>query len=300
MSGGDINLALLPPPNIIEALDFEAIFAQQKADLIALYPDCAATLALESEPLVKLLRVMSYRELLLRQRVNEAARALLLQFAQGAELDHIGVTYHHTARLLITAADTSVTPPTAAVFESDADYQYRLSLAPSGYSTAGPRSAYEFHALSASAEVKNAAAMMPSAGLVDVLILSRSGDGTASPVLLDTVSAALNSDAIRPLCDLLTVKPARIQPYSVVAKIYTYPGVGAELAIAAAQTRLQAYLSEHHQIGHTIARSGIDAALTVSGISNVEINLPLLDIVCAADEAAFCNGIHITFGGVRA
>ena len=42
-----INLAELPPPEVIARLDFETIFAALKADLIARDPDLAPVLDLE-------------------------------------------------------------------------------------------------------------------------------------------------------------------------------------------------------------------------------------------------------------
>lgn len=63
----------------------------------------ARTLTLESEPLVKLLEENAYRELIWRQRVNEAARAVMLACAAGNDLDVIGANYN-TTRLIITPA----------------------------------------------------------------------------------------------------------------------------------------------------------------------------------------------------
>ncbi|MBY0445833.1 MAG: baseplate assembly protein, partial [Burkholderiales bacterium] len=70
MKSQEVDLSRLPPPNLIEALDFETIFKERKAALIALYPDAAAVLTLESEPLTKLLQENAYRELIQRQKIN--------------------------------------------------------------------------------------------------------------------------------------------------------------------------------------------------------------------------------------
>ncbi len=75
-----VDLAQLPPPQIIEVLDFEVILADVKAVMIAAFPDeqqasVAAALKLESEPLTILAQVIAYRELMLRQRINEGAAA---------------------------------------------------------------------------------------------------------------------------------------------------------------------------------------------------------------------------------
>jgi hypothetical protein len=74
-----IDLSQLPAPDVVETLDFETILAERKATLISLYPEdeqeaVARTLTLESEPLVKYLEENAYREVILRQRINEAAK----------------------------------------------------------------------------------------------------------------------------------------------------------------------------------------------------------------------------------
>lgn len=68
-----------PAPEVEETLDFEAILAKRKAILISYYPAdqqaaIAATLELESEPLNKLLQENAYNEMILRARINDAAK----------------------------------------------------------------------------------------------------------------------------------------------------------------------------------------------------------------------------------
>ena len=48
-----IDLSRLPPPDVVEALDFEAILARLRADFLARYPDFTAFV--ESDPEIKLL-----------------------------------------------------------------------------------------------------------------------------------------------------------------------------------------------------------------------------------------------------
>ena len=88
-----IDLSQLPAPIVVEVLDYEDILAERKATLISLYPEeqreaVARTLSLESEPIVKLLQENAYREVILRQRVNDAAKAVML--AHAATGDHPG------------------------------------------------------------------------------------------------------------------------------------------------------------------------------------------------------------------
>ena len=58
------NLNALPAPEIISVLDFEAVFAEMKAELLRLEPSLAAVLEIESEPITKLAQAVSYRCLL--------------------------------------------------------------------------------------------------------------------------------------------------------------------------------------------------------------------------------------------
>ncbi|MGV5943123.1 baseplate assembly protein, partial [Escherichia coli] len=61
------------------------------------------TLELESEPVTKLLQENAYRELLLRQRINEAAQAVMVAYAMGGDLDQIAANYN-VKRLTVTPA----------------------------------------------------------------------------------------------------------------------------------------------------------------------------------------------------
>ena len=77
------ELAGLPTPQVLETLRFEHIFDALLRDFQVRYPQYSALLA--SDPAIKLIEVAAYRELLLRARINEAARANLLAFAVGVE-----------------------------------------------------------------------------------------------------------------------------------------------------------------------------------------------------------------------
>ncbi len=76
-----VDLSQLPEPAIIAELTLRQ-FWLTKAMMIASYPAeqreaVSAALELESEPLNVIAQTMSFREMLLRQRVNEGARACM-------------------------------------------------------------------------------------------------------------------------------------------------------------------------------------------------------------------------------
>jgi len=61
-----VNLSRLPVPDVIEQIDYESLLSALRADLQARLPTFDAWL--ESDPIVKLLEVAAYREMLLRQQ----------------------------------------------------------------------------------------------------------------------------------------------------------------------------------------------------------------------------------------
>ncbi|RZF19655.1 baseplate assembly protein [Serratia marcescens] len=295
-----IDLSQLPAPNVVEPLDYETLFAERKATLISLYPAdqqeaVARTLALESEPIVKLLQENAYREVLLRQRVNDAAKAVMLAHATGEDLDQLGANFN-TPRLVIAPADESAIPPTPAVMEADEDYRLRLQDAFEGMSTAGSAGSYRFHARSADGRVADVTAISPSPANVTVTVLSRDGDGTASPELLQVVSAALNDEDVRPVADRVIVQSAKIAPYVIEAVLYLYPGPEVAPILTAAKQRLHNYVLTMRRLGRSIRRSGIIAALTVEGVERVEVAQPASDIVLDKTQAGYCTGVNITPG----
>lgn len=288
-----IDLAQLPTPMVVEALDFETILAQMKSDLLARAPELAEVLALESEPAVKLLEVCAYRELLLRARVNDAARAVMLATATGADLDNLAALYGVT-RQVIDPGDATALPPIPAILETDVDFRLRTQLALEGFSTAGPIGAYTFHALSADPQVKDVAVDSPAPGTVRVTVLSRQGDGAPSAPLLASVAARLNADEVRPLCDTVSVQAATIIPYQVIATIEMLQGPDSAVVLAASQAAITAYVAAAHRLGQDVTFSGLYAALHQPGVARVGLTSPAAEMAIATTEAAYCTSITLT------
>lgn len=296
-----IDLSQLPAPVVVEALDYETLLAERKATLVSLYPEdqqeaVARTLALESEPVVKLLQENAYRELILRQRVNEAAKANMVAYANDADLDQLGAN-NGVTRLTLTPADASTLPPTAAVMESNEDFRVRIAAAFEGLSVAGPTGAYEYHAKSADGRVADASAISPSPACVTVTVLSRENTGDASADLLAVVEAALNDEDVRPVADRITVQSAQIVDYQIEAELYLYPGPEAEPIRAAAESKLAAFVSAQSRLGRDIRKSALYAALHVEGVQRVELLKPVADVVLDKTQAAYCSAHSITVGG---
>jgi len=289
-----VDLSRLPFPAVVESLDVEAIVSAMLADLRARDPEFTALV--ESDPAYKILEACAYRELLLRQRVNEAAKAVFLAYAAGSDLDQIAANFN-VERLVLTPANPNTLPPTPAALEPDDDLRRRVQLAFEGLSTAGPEGAYVFHALGAHPDVLDASATSPTPGVVAVSVLSRVGPGAPDEPVLAAVAAALADDDVRPLTDQVNVVAATIVNFTVVASLTLYPGPDSTVVLAEANARLTDYLARSRRLGRDVTRSGVFAALHAEGVQNVVLTQPAADVVVTASQAAFCTDRSITVAG---
>ncbi|WGO91836.1 baseplate J/gp47 family protein [Pseudomonas viciae] len=295
-----IDLSQLPAPQVVEQIDYEQILAERKAYAISLWPageraEIAARLTLESEPLTKLLQENAYREMVWRQRVNEASTANMLALAKGTDLDNLAANYN-VKRLVIQAAKPSAVPPIPPTMESDDSLRERAQMAWEGLSTAGPRNSYIFHARSANGQVADATAESPLPAEAVVTVQSNLGDGTAPPALLAAVKAYLSDDDRRPVGDRLTVQSAKIIRYQVKAKLFPLTsGPENELSLAAANARLLRFVHQRRRLGLEVSESIIHATLHVEGVRKVVLQ-DWTDIVATPYEAPYCTSIELSLG----
>ncbi|MGX9776744.1 baseplate assembly protein [Janthinobacterium aestuarii] len=292
-----IDLTQLPAPSVVEMLDFEAILATRKAHLVSLLPETeraavTALLALESEPATKLLEENAYQETILRNRVNEAGKAVMLAFALDGDLDQLGANVN-VERLTITPANPNALPPVPAVMEDNDAYRLRIQEAPDGLSVAGPKASYEFHARSSDGRVKDASATSPAPAHVTVTVLANNATGIADAALLGTVARALNAEEVRPLGDRLSVQAAQVIDYQIEATLFI--GIGPEVPILldAARANAVRVSQPRRPLGHSIYRSACSAAVHVEGVRKVELASPAFDIELDATQAARCTGINL-------
>lgn len=295
-----IDLSQLPPPQIVEQIDFELILAERKAYMISLWPlgeqaEIATRLDMESEPLAKLLQENAYRETVWRQRVNEASVANLLATARGADLEQLAANFN-VKRLVIQESKATTTPPVPRLMESDDSLRERAQMAWEGLSTAGPRNSYIFHARAADGRVADATAESPSPAVAVVTVQSLLEDGTASADLLALVNTYLSDDDRRPVADRLIVQGAEIIRYQVKAKLYSLTsGPETEPMLAAAEKRLLAYVNQRRRLGMEVTESALHAAAHVEGVRKVELE-GWVDIVASKSQAPFCTSVTVTHG----
>lgn len=276
------DLTALPAPDLIEALSFEALFIAHRDDLIARHPEAADVIALESEPLVKLLQAFAYRELLFRQRVNTAGRSNLLAFAAGADLDHKGAFYG--------------LPRLAG--ETDARFRLRIQLRIASLSGSGTAEHYKLVALTADANVRDAAVQQPMPGRVAVVLWTHDAASAAATLLV--VEAALNAEANRPVGVPVSVSLAVARPMAVRARIWRTAAAPVDL-VARIAAALAAALDARAGLGVDVARSWLTTRLHVDGVARVQYpddTAPPVNLVLAANEFPVLADVVLTDEGI--
>ena len=261
-----VNTGALPSPAVVEVLDFEAIVSAIKADLLTRYPAAADVLDLESEPLVKLLEAFAYRELLFRARVNDAARAHLLAYATGTDLDHLGATFGITRM----------------VGEIDERLRLRIQLRIAALAGQGTREHYELVAMTASTNVRAAYATQPRPGYVHVVLWLHAVDEQTPTAVV----AALNADNARMLGVVVTVGTATPRPVNIHARIWRAANASPDL-LQKLQLRLVTAFAERAALGRSVARSWVTTLLHADGVAAVDYvdtNAPPATTTLSADE----------------
>ncbi len=291
-----VDLSRLPPPQAVEELDFETLRTAWLDQFFDLATDAGITFdaTLESDPVVKLIELGAYREMVWRASRNAGLRAVMAAYAIGADLDHIAALFGVERYVLVPA---NIETGAAAVLENDDDFRRRMVLAPEGFSVAGPRGAYLFHALSADNDVLDASAISPDPGQVVVTVLSRTGTGVPSGPVLAAVTAALSAEDVRPITDQVTVQAASIVDFSISATLTYYLGPDKSVVTATALAALNAYLAANHRLGRSITRAGIIGAIMVEGLQNVVLAAPAADLPFTSAQAGNCTGITLADGG---
>ncbi len=326
-----IDLSLLPAPDIVEMLDFEAILEERKATLLSYYPPeeqaaIAARLALESDPMTKILEESAYRELVLRQRVNDAAKASLLAYATGADLDNRAADYG-VKRLTVTPAQPDTIPPVPAVMEDDEALRYRTRLSLEGLSVAGSRGAYEFHGLSASASIAGVSVDSPTfvavavsaalkaqlpagaivlvcdypAGLTDPLpgdvslaVLPAVNSQIPGAELANLVQKALSAEDVRPVTDRPRSQLGQATDYTIEAVLELESGPDPTVVLATAKAKLDAAIADARQLEGELSISGVYAALHTAGVKRVRLAKPTGDLTTDKRHYPNCTAVKLS------
>lgn len=285
-----LDLAALPPPQIIAEVDYEAIVARQNAAfqaewsaLRAVYPDLPEydVSMLETDPAVIINQAESYREVSLLAAINDAARARLLAFAQGSDLDQLAAFY-----------DVVRQPG-----EADTRLKTRVILAIQGRSTGGPKERYKSVVMNADVRV---ASVEPyriyRSPLIYIAVFSTEPNGIASADLLTKVRAALTDENVQLMNDEFVVSSAILTVANLAFDIWLLPDAD-EATVTRAVAALRAAWAVEQMLGRDLVREWWVSKLMIAGVHKVVATSPSADILAAPSEALAIGAVTATLRG---
>ena len=287
-----IDVSALPPPEVLEPLDFEQTLAATVVDLQTRYPQFSAKL--ESEPVIKQFEAFSYRDTLLRTRVNSAARAVLPAFAVRSDLDNI-VARANVVRLPIAFDSDEV--PTA--YESDSDLLSRY-LAAFAAPSAGSEDAYIYQAATAWPDrydirvLNYADGVGLSPGEVAVYLLAKDG-GEVSNDTVATVFAALGTKTARPLTDVVTIRKAEVVNWRIEAHLTILKGASPAKVVEARRAAALAFGRSRYHIGGLVTTAGANSTLWDPNVVNVVMADPGSNVAGGPGKAPYLTEVVLTY-----
>ena len=290
MTFAPINLANLPAPAVVQTWGFDAIVTARLADFTARMAAAGIAYdsgALESEPAVKLQETGAYREGLVAQRINEAALATMLAYAQGPDLDQVAAAFQ-TVR---------------APGELDPSLRARAQLAWEALSLGGSYGGYRYQALSADpvglADVAVYGGEVPgvAAGEVCLVCLGATATGVPAPATLEAVAAAFPR-ASRKVNDRITVRTVQPIPWSADATLVLAEGADPDAVVASQGAALAAFALARRAIGGAVSPSAVSAVLAYNAaglVWDVELRTPAATIGGGPFDAPIFTGARIVW-----
>jgi phage-related baseplate assembly protein len=223
-------------------------------------------------------------------------------------------------RQVIDEGDPDAFPPVDPTYESDDQLRTRYYLAPHGFSNAGPRLSYKYHAMtldekplitvespesnvltvtykfeqgSFAGQVKDADGIRTAPGRVKVPILAHDGDGTPSAELIAATQEYLERDDVAVETDIITVVPAEILPYTINAIAYIDRGPDVELTKESGESALAEYANNQRRLKGVIDPGMIGHLLYGIGAKKVDVLSPSNEISASRSQAPYCQSITV-------
>ena len=323
---GSIELSQLPAFDVLELISTENIITSRMAEVVANWeqndpPNGYAYDGsnVEFDPIRIQQETGAYFELLVRNRVNQAARAVTLAFAVGGSLDAIASRYPGGMPRMTD--------------ETDDAYRTRIWLSPNTFTQNGVYENYVFYALTAAQKANTPlrdcqVQSTPGSPNVYITIMA---DGTPvaalqdsfgnytgqfsaypSPSPTDAQIASVATYIAEPgmgrkgQTDVVSVNGANIVNAALNISFYLFPGWDRVAMMNALCPALAAMIEGQRYLGYSITRSAIDAALKVSGVSSVVISSPNVvsgssdpDVLVSltANQAINLTSVSLSFAG---
>lgn len=280
----------LPEPNFVDR-DVSAIVA----DVVAGFEKETGRTLYPAQVERLMANIIAYRESLLREAIQDAAKLNLVRYSRAPIIDMLGENIG-VVRL-----------PN----EDDESLRQRIVRAPEQFSTAGSVGAYKFHALGADASITDVAIVTAKMAMQNgqltstnnippgvVHIYPLTNAGLPSTAIKAAVQSTCSADKVRPLTDYVQVLDPVAAPYNIRATLTLYNDADVTVALQQAQHAAdQKKQKTSEKLGLDIVRSQWLSVLHVYGVYAVELQEPAADIVLEPHQWAQCTSVQISVGG---
>lgn len=281
MTAAALDVSQLPAPTIVHPYDWEGEIAAFRADLIARLPGWRGVF--ESDSFSKVCQIWADRLTLKDAQHNRDARAMLLAYNTGADLDHVASTYFRTARPVIRPA--TATEP--AVLMGDEEYRALAQLQPEATADFGlTPGGYVYKIRNEFGEaIKDVSTIRRGSGHMELRVLGRAGDGRVEDATIAAIIRAFAPEGASQSTDILAVFAAEIVAVPVTVTLLLPPGPDPAPVLAAARVRLEAFAAEKHRLGTTLWREAVQSAAHVAPTLTVRVE-GMAEVIPGRPEAA--------------
>jgi phage-related baseplate assembly protein len=306
-----INLAELSPMRVLETIDSDAIISARMTRFVELWnesdPPSAIAYdvgALEFDPIKINQECGAFFELLLRDRVNQAARAITLAFGSGSDLDAIASRYPGGVPRLPAVANPRDYKEFPLDWESDDAYRKRIWLSPNPLGPHGTAEAYQFWALSAltAGTLRDVSTIKIRPRLQDnpivlVTCLLAGDEPRPSTGQLLAIRKYIQDESRQAMTDEISVCPPKIREINYKVDLWFYPGPDATLLMTRVRDSVNNLIANQYWLGHDHTLMALHAACALSGVARATIIEPTADVLVADDWLVQVKEVTLTLKG---
>lgn len=186
--------------------------------------------------------------------------------------------------------------------EDDDSLTRRIYLAPSMYSCAGPRDAYEYYAREWRGDVADVRVDSPNPDEVNIYFTIEDENGVRLPnsTELEGMKEYMSAETMRPLCDKVDcVAPDEVE-YSI--SLTYWIAVSDQKSVSEIQNKVNKAVDDfqtwQRKLGRDINPTELIARMRAAGTKRVKLTAPQDETVEKA-KLPKCTGVTVTYGGLE-
>ena len=186
--------------------------------------------------------------------------------------------------------------------EDDDSLTRRIYLAPSVYSCAGPRDAYEYYAREWRGDVADVRIDSPNPDEVNIYFTIEDENGVRLPnsTELEGMKEYMSAETMRPLCDKVDcVAPDEVE-YSI--SLTYWIAVSDQKSVSEIQNKVNKAVADfqtwQRKLGRDINPTELIARMRAAGTKRVKLTAPQDETVEKA-KLPKCTGVTVTYGGLE-